>query len=351
MSMARKYKAPTNKYTIEGNRIRVAPGSEVHKVSGTSMAGILGCSPWSTPFTIACNLLGLCSEDIGDKPAVKVGVALEGKIIDYADKTYTTTGAFFPAEKIFEKRAGDHDAWVSDFEDDTFAGHVDGIVMAEDGDYILEVKTSGNMDSWVEGVPEYYQLQVMLYNYFITKQDRAYVLLGRVNENTYADYHSWIPNENTVALFDMPIDQEAFEATLDQVRKWYEEYILNGVTPPYDPSNQADVEMYEHLVSIARDVEEMRVLVDQYRDLTWEIDSIEAEHKDLYDAREALKGQLKDYMEAHELSTIDDSGEGAKVVLAEQVRKSLDEAAMEKDGIDLDKYRIRKTVKTFKLKD
>lgn len=349
--MSRTYRPPTNKYAVDGDCIRVAEGSEVHKVSGTSMAGILGCSPWSTPFQVACNLLGVCSEDISDKPAVKVGVALEGKIIDYADKSYPSIGAFFPAEKIYEKRAGDHDSWVSDFEDETFAGHVDGIVMTEDGDYILEVKTSGNMESWVDGVPIYYQLQVMLYNRFVTRQDKAFVLLGRVNENTYADYHSWIPNENTVALFEMPIDEALFEEKLEYVRNWYETFILKGVTPPYDPTNQGDVDMYNHLVGLAKDVEEVRTMVDRYRDLTWEIDNLEAEHKDKYDAREALKTQIKEYMEAHELSSLDDTGAGTKAVLSEQVRKSLDERAMEKDGIDLDKYRIRKTVKIFKLKE
>lgn len=349
--MGRVYRPPTNRYVIEGDTIRVEAGSEVHKVSGTSMAGILGRSPWSSPFQVACNLLGLCSEDIGDKPAVKVGVALEGEIIDYADRTYTSVGAFFPAEKIYEKRAGDHDAWVSDFEDDTFAGHVDGIVMAEDGDYILEVKTSGNMDAWVDGVPEYYKLQVMLYNHFVTHQDKAYVILGKVNENTYADYHSWIPNERTVALFELPIDDGEFQNTLDSVKEWYKEYILKGVTPPYDPSNQGDVEIYNHLVGLAKDVEEVRTMVDAYRDLTWEIDALEAEHKDKYDARETLKTRIKEYMEAHELSSLDDTGSGTKAVLSEQVRKSLDERSMEKDGIDLEKYRIRKTIKIFKLKE
>lgn len=356
--MSRIYKPPTNKFTIEGDVIRVAPGSEVHKVSGTSMGGILGVSPFATPFTVACNLLGVASEDISDKPAVKVGIALEGKIIDYADKTYPSVGAFFPAEKIFEKRAGDHNSWTSDFEDDTFAGHVDGIVMSDDGDYILEVKTSANMDSWADGVPRYYQLQVALYNYFITKRDLAYVVLGKVNENTYGDYHTWIANENTVALFEMPIDQEMFEETLDTVREWYSKYILNGVTPPYDPDNPMDVEMFNHLQNIAGDIEEKKRLVNEYRMTRYEIDSHEADIKDKYDYLETLKAQLKDYMVANRLSELtfdeeDESGAkvGPKVVIVTQNRKGLDELAMEKDGIDLTKYRTIKQVTSLKLKE
>lgn len=356
--MARVYKAPENKFVIDGDVIRVAPGSKIHKVSGTSMGGILGISPWSTPFTVACNLLGLGIEDISDKPAVKVGIALEGTIIDYAARTYPKVGEFFPAEKIFAKRAGDHNSWTSDFEDETFAGHVDGIVMNEDGDFILEVKTTGNIDAWAEEVPRYYQLQTLLYNHFITKQDKVYFLLGKVNEFTYGDYHTWIPNENTVALFEVPIDHEAEEKILDEVREWYEEYILNGVTPPYNPDSPIDVELFNHLQNIAGSVEERKRLVKEFKDLRYEIDSYEADIKDKYDALEALKTQLKDYMTANglsELKSVDVNEDGieetSKVVVQVQNRKGLDELAMEKDGIDLNKYRTTKQVTILKLKE
>ena len=349
----RKYKPPVNKYTVDGPIIRLEPGSEVHKVSGTSMAGILGVSPWSTPFQVACNLMGLGQEDISDKPAVKVGIALEGRIIDYADKVYSNQfGMFQSAEEAFEKRVGDHDAWTSDFEDDYFAGHVDGIVMADDGtDYILEVKTSGNMESWLEGVPMYYYLQVALYNHFITKQDKAYVVLGIVNENTYRDYNSWIPNKETVTIWPLEIDQEAFEATLDEVREWYDKYVLQGMTPPYDPENDGDVELYNHLVNIASDYSDMQELVDYYKKVCDEIDAREADIKDKYDLREDLKARLKDYMDANDLKSIDAAEtEGVRMVLSGQTRSSWDEAAMVRDGIDVDKYKKTKLVKTCSLK-
>lgn len=347
--MSRTYLPPTNQYVAEGNHF-VVTGDNIHKVSGTSMAGILGCSPWSSPFQVACNLLGLAREDISDKPAVKVGIALEEKIIRYADKTYPNIGAFFPADAIYAKRAGDHDSWTSDFGDDYFAGHVDGIVMTDDGeDFILEIKTSSNMESWIEGVPEYYYLQVALYNHFITKKDKAYVVLGIVNENTYADYHSWIPSENTVALFPLKIDQEEFAKTLDTVREWYDKYIRNGVTPDYDPTNPGDVEMYNHLVSLAMDVDEVRSKLDAYYDVVAAIDNLEAENKDKYDAREELKKTIKDYMEAHRLSALD-CAKGGKATLSSTTKTKLDELAMERDGIDLEKYRKTTYSKTFRFK-
>ena len=61
--MARKYLAPTCSYEISDGTIRT-DGSVHNKVTGTSMAGILGLSPWSSPFQVACALLGLGREDI-----------------------------------------------------------------------------------------------------------------------------------------------------------------------------------------------------------------------------------------------------------------------------------------------
>jgi len=351
MSMGKVYNPPTNRFAVEDGRVVIDQGSEVHKVSGTSLGGILGVSPWSSPFQVACALLGVCRENLDGKPAVEVGKALEGPIIEYVDSKYSSIGGFYPAEEIFEKREGDHDSWVSDFEDDTFAGHVDGIVMRDDGDYILEVKTSNNMDAWANGCPEYYQLQVGLYNHFVTQKDKAYVVLGKVNENTYKDWHSWIPNENTVALFDVPMDDDAFTVTLGEVSDWYKAYILNGESPAYDPTNPGDVEMYDHLVNISKDISEMTEDVSRYRDLTYEIDAYEAQKKDRYDAREALKTRLKDYMEANELASICSLEDDCRVSLTKQTRKVLDEEAMRADGIDVDKYRTVKTTNVFRFKE
>ena len=344
------YFPPECGFTIEGNHI-VTDGSVRHKVSGTSMAGILGVSPFNTPFQMACALLGLAKEDISNSPAVKVGVALEDTIIRYAGRTYPEHGTFCSAEEVYEKRIGDHDSWVSDFEDDVFAGHVDGIVFKDDGsDYILEIKTSRNLDSWKEGVPEYYRLQVSLYDHFITKKGKAYVVLGMVDENTYRDVNNWIPNANTVALFEMSVSED-FDEKLKQVRGWYDTYIMQGITPDYDPTNKGDVEMFEHLCALTRDIETVKGDVARYGDLVNQISQYESSIQNLYDERERLKASLRAYLECHSLSSLGDGGEyEGTVVLGVQNRKEWDEEAMKKDGIDPNKYKVIKQVKTFSYK-
>ena len=349
--MSKTYFPPKCKYEVSGNRI-IADGTVKNKVSGTSMAGILGMSPWTTPFQVACNLLGLAREDISDKPAVKVGTKLEPLIIAYADKVYGPEyGAFMMAEEVYEKREGDHDSWESDFESDVFAGHVDGIVFSEDGsDYILEIKTSSNIDSWKDGVPEYYYWQVALYNHHLCKRDKAYVVLGMVNENTYKDYTSWVPNENTVAMFEMPIDQEEVEKNIALVREWYANHIEQGITPEYDPTNPGDVEMYNHLVNLAQDVDEVAKLVETYGEIDDQISLIELQNMELYTQRDELKARIKDYVVSHNLSALDSTSKVFVGKVSSQTRSKLDEDAMRDDGIDVDKYKVKTTVKTFSIK-
>lgn len=349
--MSKTYLPPKCKYKVEGNKI-VSDGSVKHKVSGTSMAGILGVSPWSSPFQVACNLLGLAREDISDKPAVKVGTELEPLIIAYADQVYGPEyGAFLMAEEVYKKREGDHDSWVSDFESEVFAGHVDGIVFAEDGkDYILEIKTSSNLDSWKDGVPEYYFWQVALYNEFLCKKDKAYVVLGMVNENTYRDYTSWVPNVNTVAMFEMPIDQEDVREKMQIVEEWYNTYIVKGETPEYDPRNPGDVEMYNHLVNLAQDVDEVADLIEQYGNIDEQIAIEESKSLDLYAKRDELKARIKDYLTAHDLSSLDSTSKDFIGKVSTQNRTKLDEDKMREDGIDVDKYKVKTVVKTFSIK-
>lgn len=346
-----KYLPPKCTYTVEGSVIKT-DGSVTNKVTGTMVAAILGLSPWSSPFQAACSLLGLAREDISDKPAVKTGQFLESRIIDFAGERYPEYGLFIPADEVYEKREGDHDSWASDFDDEVFGGHVDGIVMDNDGnDYILEIKTSANLDSWNDGVPEYYYWQVALYNRYLCNKDVAYVVLGIVDEETYKDPRLWVPTDDNVGLFRMEIDRAEVEEKLEFIRDWYSRYILNGTTPEYDPTNPKDVEMYGHLMSLADPTDAKGALVDRLASVEAMIDNGEKGLKGLYEARDSLRKDLKEYMSAHDMSALDSASGQYTAYLTEQVRTSVDPKKMEDAGIDPEPFIIRKVSKVFTVKE
>lgn len=348
--MADTWLPPRVDYEVRDGRI-ITDGSVRNRITGTALAAILGESPWSTPFQVACELLGLARKDISNKPAVKTGVILEPRIIEYAKSTYPEFGTFLAAEEVFEKREGDHDSWASDFEDEVFGGHVDGLVTSPEGDnYILEIKTSANMDSWTDGVPIYYQRQVGLYNEFLTEKDKAYVVLGIVDSGTYASPISWCPSGSNVGMFEMNIDREWMKEGIDRARAWYDEFIMNNTTPEPDPLNPKDMELFNKLCNLTDSVESIQDLIAQYDAVTMRIEEAENRIKVEYDTAEFLKKKIKDYMDVHTLSELTSKDGVSRVVLQSSPRKSYDYARMEADGIDLTRYTTTTTTKTFKFK-
>jgi hypothetical protein len=223
--------------------------------------------------------------------------------------------------------------------------------MSDDGeDYILEVKTSSNLAHWVDGVPDYYYWQVALYNRFIAKQDKAYVALGIMDNQSLRDPDSWIPTEKNCTLFVLPINQAEVEEKLGMVRDWYDKYIAAGITPDYDPSNPGDVAMWEHLVSLTDSDESIAYLIEEDMKVRDEIAKYEDEFQAYYEEKKRLDAKLKDYLLCHELQAVDSSSGRFRAMISQSTRIEFDEEAMRADGIDPSKYKIFKTTKSFTIK-
>lgn len=346
-----RYEQPTCSFTVDGPRVRT-DGTVLGKVSGTMIGGIRGISPWATPFSVACDLLGLGRQDISDKPAVKTGKALEERIIEYLNEEYSAEGTFVPARVMFDERTGPHSQWTPDYDDDVFTGHIDGAVMSDDGEtYILEVKTSANMGAWIDGVPEYYYWQVALYNHFLAHQDRAYVALGIVDEATHKDPSKWTPSTANVVLLQVDIDQEETARVLDEVRQWYADLKATHATPPYDPASlTVDVPLYAHLVTLASDEDSMRSLVDEVGAMEMEINERMREVDHLQVQSDALRARLKDYLEGHDMPEMPSTTGAYRAVLGKQTRTRVSATKLRDAGIDPEPFMESTTVNTFTIK-
>lgn len=345
-----KWLEPKCGFSVDGPVVRT-DGSFHGKISGTAMAGVLGKSVFQTPFTTACALLGAGREDISSKPAVIAGQLLETVVIDYAQTRHPEM-RFIPAKNLFEERQGDHDTWPSDFDDDVFSGHVDGMVIEADGSIaVLEVKTSGNLEAWIEGVPEYYFWQVALYSHFMAPgQDHAWVLLGIMDDESRRNPSLWKPSDDNVVLFRMDIDERRVELGMEQARAWYKEYILNNVTPAYDGLNRKDAAMYFHLAGIASDSEAISGMLEQMVALDREIADKKAPLADLEDRREALKVQVKEWMDSHGIQELASESGDFVGRLKIDTRETVNADKLRLAGIDPEPYIDRKVVKTFTIK-
>ena len=289
------------------------------KITGTALGGIVGCSPWETPFSIACRLLRLYSEDLDDEPSIKAGKLLESKILDFIGAT--------AAEEIFEERTGDHEDWPSDFEDEVFGGHIDGIDM-ETGQ-VVEVKTTVNPQDWTDGkIPEHYWLQASLYNYFL-KTEGIVFAVGVLDRDTRANPYKWVP-EGNVYTFE-PGMHPKFEEYKKRAEDWYHTYIENHITPVPDMSNPIDIKIVEALKAQAMDSKELEEALTEYEgalDMLSEYDEIKA-------SSEVVKARIILAMQAQDMEQITSDSHVFK--LSESTRSTVDTDAMKRDGI-YDKY-------------
>ena len=355
--IGRKYKPPRCAFQLVGTHIET--DRSVHmKMSGSTLAGIFSISPFNTPFQQACNLLGVCKEDLDGKRSIQIGKELEAGIIEYLGNRYPDHGLFVPAKVLFGEQKGDHDAWKSDFDDEMFSGRMDGMVFDDtysdvgkkDG-YILEIKTTSNNESWQGGVPDYYKVQVELYNHFLpTPKDKAYVAVCLIDDATRKDTSNWVPSDDNIFMFELEIDDAKVSDMLEQAQEWYEDYIAKGITPDYDPSNRGDADMWAHLSAISNSQSEVQKDIDRLETLETEIAEKEMELKPLNVEADELKKRIKDYMVTNNYTSIPTTSKRMAAVISEQERSSIDRTLLVNAGIDPKPFTVTKTVKTFSLK-
>lgn len=242
-----RWTAPKTTYKIVDGHVKAAPGTEVRKITGTSIGALMGLNPFESPFTMQCRLLGLNDRDLSENKAVTTGIALEPRIIDYLAAKHPDVGTVLSAESVFAPRQGTHEAWKSDWDDPDFGGHVDAIISKDGQDYILEVKTVRSIDHWRGEIPPHYLWQVYLYNHFLTKQDKAYFGIGVVDDRDYQNPDNWQPNSRNCILVEISIDRAMVADQIEKMRTFRHELERSLITVAYNEDCNHDVALIQHL--------------------------------------------------------------------------------------------------------
>jgi putative phage-type endonuclease len=144
-------------------------------IGGSDAAAILGCSPWTSRFSLWRDKTSPEPVSTPETPAMAFGSKMEPVIRQaFADATGLTV---YEAPLTY---AHPEHPWMQ--------ANLDGLVATgfEGVDAILEVKTARIADAWADGPPPYYVSQVQHY-LAVTGLKRAYVacLFGGVELRTY----------------------------------------------------------------------------------------------------------------------------------------------------------------------
>lgn len=115
-------------------------------VGGSDVAGIMGVSPWATPFTVWCEKMGVSAKK--ETAAMRYGIEQENAILETAQDILGADAKIYTSPATYV--AGNRGANLDGLAD------VDGRMIG------IEIKTTSDRRPWQE-VPEFYNLQVQHY--------------------------------------------------------------------------------------------------------------------------------------------------------------------------------------------
>ena len=108
--------------------------------------------------------------------------------------------------------------------------------------------------------------------------------------------------------------------------------------------------MYNHLVNLASNEEDIQTLIDQYFEYDTEVKDAERTFKDKAMMRDTLKNKIKTYMDCHGISELRSATGVCKAGLTESVSITYDHERMVEDGIDITPYTVSVVQKRFTVK-
>lgn len=325
------------------SRIETEAPKNPKKITGTRFASILGLDRWNSPFKTWCAITRTYEEPFTENKYTLAGKVIEPKVIEYLNKVYFFGALKSPTDiygpDYFKK------TWGNFFDHPIFGGMWDALLY-QDGKpvAVIEIKTTGRSEDWVNGAPIHYALQACLYAYLLGVED-VVMVASFLGEEDYEHPEKFVPSsENTIIdEFKLYERYPMFQKFIDRATDWWEEHVIQGSSPPFDEKADADIltELRKYRVDPGN---ELDTLVAELEKLKTELDAHAALVKDKEKRYKEITAQLKAFCETqlrdgdHQVSI---SGTDWEWVLTKSRRSEIDTDAMEADGL-LEKYTVVK---------
>lgn len=181
-------------------------------IGGSDVAGILGLSPWNSPYKVWAVKCGLIDDDFVPSEAAEWGNRLEPIVLDKFEEEH-------PELKVYR----DVGTWANN-EREWQLANPDALYETEDGRIgLIEVKTSRFEDGWENGQPPvHYQTQIQWYASALGLTAPIYV----VALFSGSKFREFVVESDT-------FQQETYVAQVDEFRQ---SFILAETKPDFDGS-------------------------------------------------------------------------------------------------------------------
>ncbi len=293
------------KYNSYRNGVVLPAGKpkSTKKITGTRLGAIVNLNKWSTPFQMWCEITKLATPPFEDTKYTLAGKVIEEKIIEYT-RSQIMDDVLSP-EQYFGNCYKD---MKYDFYPDEkiFGGMWDGLIVDPDGKEIgvVECKTSSRPQDWVDGVPDYYLIQALMYAHLLGVKEVIVPVSFLSDEDYYHPENFKCTNENTKLYFtdtNQLIDCMGEPCTIEDIiniaTDWYDTFIETGISPEFD--EEADKDYLDIMrTAIPSNDKSLDKLISEVTRISYEIETIKketglsAKEKELKILKDAVKQEL-----------------------------------------------------------
>lgn len=330
---------------LDGNRIQITPPSKPRKLTGTRFATVLGLNPWSSEFSVWCDVTKTYKEPFEDTIYTIAGKTIEPKQAQYMKKSYFMTNLVTPTdvfgENYFQRTWGDF------FPDRKVLGGSWDYLLYDANSKpatVLEMKTTKRAEDWAKDIPEYYALQASLYAYLLGVDD-VIMVASFLESRDYDDPEKFVcSGENTITRpFKVSERYPDFENLVKKAEKWWRDHVETGISPAFDEKKDADILKALRTNTLTPETD-IKALLKEGEELKTEIDRLSAPiqplEKRLKVVADSIKQQaLTQFRDGDKKVSV--RGEKYEWGVSRAETSEIDKDGLKADGL-LDKYTRKK---------
>ena len=229
---------------LDNNRIQIIPPKKPKKLTATRFATILGLNPWSSAFSVWCDVTRTYKEPFEDTIYTIAGKLTEPKQAQYMKEAYMMGNLITPTDvwgaDYFKKTWGDFFPNV-----EVLGGMWDYLLYDKDGkpSTVLEMKTSKRVEDWADDIPEYYALQAALYAYLLGVDD-VIMVASFLEATDYDDPSKFVCSGDNTITRPFKVSERYPEFEKRYVRpalKWWKDHVESGISPEYDEKKDSEI--------------------------------------------------------------------------------------------------------------